>query len=393
MRRSALATFILVFLLAPPVQAQIADWLPQSHPLEIGARQTLEDVAAIRENNVWAVGNRFFVAGDGYNFRARALHWNGYEWTETEVADPNAVVSRFHGVDGVAGRNGPVWAVGYYRRHGEISKGLIERWNGPGIGWSIDNIPALSGTGATLDAVHVIYANNVWAVGSTYVYERGYPLVLQWDGVSWNKIEVPASRLKFCTGSTTLTDVTALTAGRVLVSGYCTSGRGAARHQQAFIMNWNGSIWSLPVGPHNLKTDFHTYLESVTVIDKQLWAAGMSTDDTGKGKPLLLRRVNNVWTETDTSHLTDINSVHGIAGDTHDNVWAVGAGTSISPPFVGPVSLHWNGNAWEQVTVPADFSRLYAVDVAPLTRKTWAVGFNLDDSLIFWREDPSPPPP
>src|SRR5262245_17432050 len=64
-------------------------------------------VAALTENDVWAVGSRY----DGTNDRPLAEHFNGGQWVTVTVPAPGTGAAYLRGVGGSSGTD--VWAAGY----------------------------------------------------------------------------------------------------------------------------------------------------------------------------------------------------------------------------------------------------------------------------------------
>src|SRR5437879_10399298 len=60
-----------------------------------------------------------------------------------------------------------IWAVGLYYNDSFVSQTLTERWDG--TAWSIVPSPSPDGLGNELQAVTAVAANDVWAVGSSWV--------------------------------------------------------------------------------------------------------------------------------------------------------------------------------------------------------------------------------
>lgn len=112
-------------------------------------------VAALAQNNVWAVGNK---AGKLFS-----EHWNGQTWQE--VASP-ALPGSFTGISALNAND--IWAVG--------NNGAIEHWNGQS--WQL----AMRDAQYTLNAVVARAPDDVWVVGNI----RSSTLIGHWNGKNWS---------------------------------------------------------------------------------------------------------------------------------------------------------------------------------------------------------------
>ncbi|MEO6457118.1 MAG: hypothetical protein ABIO92_02425 [Chloroflexia bacterium] len=144
---------------------------------------TLESLAVLSKNDIWAVG----AGTDG--FGPMALHWDGTGWSRASMP---AVRGLLHGVTAIAPDD--IWAVGNkYREDNRGIDTLTMHWDG--TTWSVIPSPGNSGTDRAeywLDSVEALAKNDVWAVG--YVtFSRTQPmmLLLRWDGRAWNSVGKP----------------------------------------------------------------------------------------------------------------------------------------------------------------------------------------------------------
>ncbi len=96
-----------------------------------------------------------------------------------------------------------VWAVGFVYNADYVKSTLIEHWDG--ATWSVVPSPNGAASDSHLSDVIAFSPNDAWTVGNSPVYGESVPLVLKWDGVSWQPFQVPfpgtAERLLFISGS------------------------------------------------------------------------------------------------------------------------------------------------------------------------------------------------
>lgn len=166
---------------------------------------SLNDVAVLNRDNVWAVG---LQASSG---PATALveRWNGRRWRA--VPTPYVGQSQLRAVATISGNN--VWAVG-----NQVGNALVEHWNGRE--WKV--IPTPAAPPAALNDIAATSARNIWVVGAygppgDYFSRLLRTLVLHWDGTKWSVVPFPVRR-----GS--LENVVALASGQLWVSGGSVDG-------------------------------------------------------------------------------------------------------------------------------------------------------------------------
>jgi hypothetical protein len=138
-------------------------------------------VAATSSTDAWAVGYQPYTVPP---HRTIILHWDGTRWTSVGSELDGALL-------GVAANSSAIaWTVGFACTETYGCWDLVKRWNGRAGEWSVVDI-----TGefrGSLNGVAITSPNNVWAVG---YYDQApweesphadAPLILQWDGTTWN---------------------------------------------------------------------------------------------------------------------------------------------------------------------------------------------------------------
>jgi hypothetical protein len=237
-----------------------SEWsiVPSPNLTELGTCNSLQAVAAISSNDVWAVGG----IPQGYcgNEKAILMHWDGSAWTIVPAPAETALwysSSRF-GVAAVASND--VWTTGDRQPF---------HWDGSE--WTV-----VAGAGDVLKA-SAAAANSVWTVGS-YTYYDGYytygpfPEAFYWDGTQWRGT-VPQSP----TSNETFNGVVAIAANDVWAMG--SSGKFTLTE------HWDGANWSIvPSANGNPNPGSNLSVANVLVAadavsSTNVWAVGYYVDN------------------------------------------------------------------------------------------------------------------
>src|SRR5437773_4647708 len=152
------ASVLVILTLFAGHSIQAADWEVVASPNAGRQANSLSSVAAVADNDVWAVGWAFNQSLFAY--RTVTEHWNGTRWSI--MRSPNATngYNLLNGVGVVAAND--VWTVGQ-AANGSTYSTLVEHWNG--VAWSIVPSPNVAGNSNNLEAISVVSANDIWAVG------------------------------------------------------------------------------------------------------------------------------------------------------------------------------------------------------------------------------------
>lgn len=191
----------------------------------------LSGVAALSPSSAWAVGNRW----TGTRMRTLVLRWDGRTWRT--VPSPNAGTANNYLLGGVAAASPTsAWAVGSYAA-GSRWNTLVLHWDG-----SAWRVVASPNPGTTANHLYggislVPGTNAVWAVGGASNGHGYRPLVLRWNGRTWQVSPAPIP-----TGSSELGGVTALGSQGAWAVG---SQVLSSRSQRTLVLRWNGTSWRL----------------------------------------------------------------------------------------------------------------------------------------------------
>lgn len=123
---------------------------------DVAIQDSLNGVAAISADDVWAVGNYFVNTPTGSEALTLILHFDGHSWSVVSSPSPGSDDNLF-AVTAVSASD--VWAVG----GGVAASGLVEHWNG--ARWSVAREPSRTGNSNFLYAVTSGPGTGVWAAG------------------------------------------------------------------------------------------------------------------------------------------------------------------------------------------------------------------------------------
>lgn len=254
------------------------------------------------------------------------------------------------------------WAVGGVIRLGGTSGGevvsstpLIEHWNGRS--WSVAAGPQFSGD---LTDVAVTSPRDAWAVG--FVPRTNDPLLLHWDGRRWSQMELAP-------GTHAARAVAALSAKNVWIVGTSYAAYSAT----AEISHWDGRSWTRVARPHATLSDISA------VSARDIWAVGATPGDE-LGKALMLHWNGSSWksfVRKPSAGNDDawLGAVHAISstdvftgGGEHEE--------EMSPPAIGPLMLHWDGNRWSGSRLGPSGETEFVGITALSQREAWAVSSN-----------------
>jgi hypothetical protein len=217
------------------------------------AGQSLNGVAGVSSNDVWAVG------GGCYGIDPLIEHWNGTAWSI--VASPPLGGEAWGTLSDVAAVSSTdVWGVGY-QSSGDY-EGLVEHWGGSSWTVASDASPA----GSYLSSVSATGPSDVWAVGGR---DPNNNFIEHWNGTTWSVVASPQPA-----GGSSLDSVRAISATDAWAVGSKTASTGA---EVTFTLHWNGQAWSEVPSPNpSTAASASNQLRSVAVVSpNNVWAIGM----------------------------------------------------------------------------------------------------------------------
>ena len=283
----------------------------------------LSAVSATSTDDVWAVG---------FSFSCSALlvpmiqHWDGTSWKA--VRSPKLRTndnSALTGVVAFAPNN--VYAVGYQPASNGAVLTLVEHWDGKS--WKVMSSPNANHTGNVLAGISANAPTDIWAVGDQVA--PGVPvktLAEHFDGVKWTLVPTPNV---FPTGSSNqnvLTSVQAVSPKDVTAAGFVLDA--GSQRLLTLIEHWDGTRWSIINSPnHGSAAGSTNLLRGITAVSAtDLYAIGFFADSTsfGEQQTLVEHFDGHSWSVIPTPKkglAQQLNGGFALPGT--QNVWGVGA--------------------------------------------------------------------
>ncbi len=268
-----------------------------------------------------------------------------------------------------------VWAVGFGPQPGGpayVKQTLIEHWDGSQ--WSIvpsPNPPLSTYAQVELDSVFALATNDVWAVGygedpSATVSPADITLVEHWDGAGWSIVSSPNPDQEV----NQLHAIVGVASNDLWAVGQRGEGGTACCPYESLIERWNGTSWSVVTNPGQ------TALHGITALAaNDVWAVG--TPAAGGGD-IIEHWDGTAWSNV-AAPIANANgggiSLFAVTAATATDIWAVGDQEN---PLIGEggtydsVTEHWDGSAWTVVGLALQDSVLRGV-VATGPANAWAV--------------------
>ena len=217
----------------------------------------LEDVVAIAEDDVWAVG---WTGSNSFDDENIAIHWDGSSWTIVPTPQPGDGIDRLLAIDAAAPND--VWATGTYGDIQGSDFSSILHWDG--TSWSImgNNCHTYGG----LTGITVLSPTNVWAVGNA--------TTCHYDGTNWTEVPSPQPQIENYEIAYPLEDVSAVSPKDVWAVGARIIDGPFNIKWQSIAEHWDGTEWTLTRAVPG------TLLRGVeAVATNDVWAVG--TDSFG----------------------------------------------------------------------------------------------------------------
>jgi hypothetical protein len=318
-------------------------------------RSVLVSVAAIADQDVWAVG--YHLPPSKPYDEPLAEHWDGVQWSIVPI--PGVRFGDLLGVAAVASND--VWAVG-----DTGANPLTMHWDG--TAWSFVPSPNPSTQGSGLWSVAAVATNDIWAAGYAFNGPNQRSLIEHWDGAAWKVVTNPSPGL-----------------AEDVLSGIAVAGPsdvwavGASDGRSPYVEHWDGATWGLVKAP--AQGSNATLFGVMAIASGDVWAVG-DYGGTRAVQTLTEHWDGTRWHVSFSPNFGRANSfLRGVAAVSSADVWAVGNG--IDSHFVDHTLIEqWDGTAWSLVSSPnvgTDRNDLYAVAALP-DGETWAVGAYVDDA-------------
>lgn len=298
----------------------------------------LRGVRAVSADETWAVGS--VVDKETRRRQALVARWTkDFGFVKPAPVDPGLDV-RLFGVD-QAGED--VWAVGSVSDAIGGGRPRIERFSrakGEPAGEAVD-APSVDRS-SELQAVAMVSPSEGWAVGGSGPAagaDLTKTLIMRWDGSAWRTVPSPNPG----TLTNRLDAVTVRAADDVWAVGQCSSDDGLA---EPLVLHWNGLTWNRVPVPR-LVPGSCALLGVDTVGFDSVWVVGTSVvadPETGKLGRLLgviLRRDGSIW-ESLLTEPTPVTEMTGVAAVSGTDVWFSGYAKLPNGPETVHIG-HWDG--------------------------------------------------
>ncbi len=149
---------------------------------------TLNSVAAVAANDVWAVGSGYFT-GDATVSGASGLieHWDGHTWSYRPISGPESRSNELVSIKAISSTN--IWAVGgFVNPNTRLSGVYMQHWDGKQ--WGMTIWPASYGTLQDNSSVRLADVSgtsdgHIIGVGSSVVFTQNPPI----DDATRNSIQ------------------------------------------------------------------------------------------------------------------------------------------------------------------------------------------------------------
>ena len=327
-----------------------------------GPAYSLNGVAAVAADDVWAVGARVVHSTS----TSYIEHFDGASWSQVPSPNPGATTNVLKDVSAVDADD--VWAVGSYAP-GQTSQALAEHWDGSS--WTAYPLPSAERRGLT--AVAAVASDDVWAVGYRDVdgYD-GKVLIEHWDGQEWSQVP-PATQGKW-DGRVAL-DVAVANADDIWLVGVGLSDEELSI--QPFTQHWDGTRWRNVQWRYGDLNQRHAVNSVAVVGSDDVWGVGDQNTAFPKTQVVTKHWDGSAWQRVPIGARPkgDFATLAGVTASATNDVWAVGSvGTAES---YSVLVEHWNGSKWSMVSAPdaPGAKQSYLVSVDSLTaRDAWAVG-------------------
>ncbi len=239
-------------------------WMIINSP-DPGPQSQLYAVAALAEENIWAVGSY-----GGNPAQTLVEHWNGSSWTVVPSPNPGRGDNFLDSVAALSAND--IWAAGSSSNGRTVlgnQETLVEHWNGKA--WSVVQSPNPGMEGNFFSGIAAIATNDVWAVGgSNASSQEPETLIEHWDGIAWSVVKSPNPGI----GGNVLNAVTAVSADNVWAAGYSPRSNFPGQESITLVEHWNGSAWSAVKSPNSGSDNNYLFGIAQVPSSGRIWAVG-----------------------------------------------------------------------------------------------------------------------
>ncbi len=161
------------------------NWTAYPLPNVGNNENSLLSVSQLRRGKAWAVG---YYIDSGYAQKALVEHYDGHDWSIVPAPNPGTEGNILYGVAAV--RDNDVWAVGGERDDHGVWHPLVEHWNGNR--WKVGLFPTTSSSGSELlYAVSAVSSSSVYVTGQDGISFPERIVIGHFDGNRWSLLKSP----------------------------------------------------------------------------------------------------------------------------------------------------------------------------------------------------------
>ncbi|HST03304.1 MAG TPA: hypothetical protein VLQ48_01050 [Chloroflexia bacterium] len=240
---------------------------------DTGSINSLNAAAALSTNEVWAVGDVTTSARTGGS-QVLVVRWDGRAWNvvDTGITTQNGTLGSIAAI-----APDDIWAAGSFAdKSGTVLQPLFLHWDGK----SWRQVSATDLSGGTIWGMSARSSDDIWAVGSFGALTAAF----HWDGTAWKR--VPTPNPGDGKGNNSLNAVTVVSAHEVWAVGSYSEG-GVDR---SLALRWDGNAWTQTPAPS--LGDYSDTLNAITQVpgsQGEMWAVGSTiADRSGDNLPVVL---------------------------------------------------------------------------------------------------------
>jgi hypothetical protein len=245
-------------------------WKIVTSPNFAPSGNTLASISISSAKDIWAAGTTTSTSSTSGD-RPLIEHWNGSRWS---ISSSPALSGRLFSVAAI--KSNDVWAVGENLMP-NFTGSLAEHWNGKQ--WRIVSSPNLGPAINVLNSVVKISADTVWAAGdetnSPAPSAEYTPLIERWNGTQWS---VVSSLLQGT--SDFVNGMVAVSAKNITVVGDYRSSLDPQGPYFTLVEHWNGTQWSTVSSPSPGAIDSDLLAAARISGTNHIWAVGYIYDGT-----------------------------------------------------------------------------------------------------------------
>jgi hypothetical protein len=346
------------------------------HPVHQRQRAGVElvavDFASPREG--WAVGDREAAV----SISTLVVRFDAHSFEVVQDL-PRLRGSVF--LNGVsAPRRDEVFVAGSQAKWHDRWKPVVLRWDGDT--WNRMPTPSQK-EDALLSGIEALSPRDVWAVGWREKLNGNHgTLLLHYDGRNWVRVPAPTPFLAapYPTGHyARLMDVSASSPHDVWAVG----NYGNDDISRPFVLHWDGRAWTrvhLPAsitspGPPRIPgaQDEHEFSGVDAVATDDVWVVGRRWGGTKGSTALLLHYDGRTWRKVRSPDLHGTEIIHSVEAVAANEVWAVGVRWDVERGYGFQLALRWDGSTWARVGTGGSNEDVYGV-ASDGDDGVWAVG-------------------